>query len=280
VRHLPGGVGFNVATVLARLGVPTRMATAVGNDAAGEAIVNAARVAGIDTSGMRAVDGATTAGYHATLDDRGNLIIGIADMKICERITPAAVVEAVSKAGPRDFWVVDANLPEATLHFLAQEAANARRPIAGLTVSPAKLVPILDDLTYIFTNRKEASALLGRDPDSDTSSPFGLATELAGPRQTSIIVTNGSDPLAAATDGDVRSFAPLKANARGVNGAGDSLVAGTILGLSEGLALADALRFGLAAAAMAVEAGSIISAPFSADALAERIVGAPESLAS
>jgi sugar/nucleoside kinase (ribokinase family) len=283
VRHLPGGVGFNVATVLARLGVPTRMATAVGNDAAGEAIVNAARVAGIDTSGMRAIDGATTAGYHATLDDRGNLIIGIADMKICERITPAAVVETVSKARPRDFWVVDANLPEATLHFLAQEAANAKRPIAGLTVSPAKavrLIPILDDLTYVFTNRKEASALLDRDPDSDTSSPLGLATELAGPRQTSIIVTNGSDPLAAATDGDVRSFAPLKANARGVNGAGDSLVAGTILGLSEGLGLADALRFGLAAAAMAVEAGSIISAPFSADALAERIVGAPESLAS
>jgi sugar/nucleoside kinase (ribokinase family) len=255
----------------------------VGNDAAGEAIVNAARVAGIDTSGMRAVDGATTAGYHATLDDRGNLIIGIADMKICERITPAAVVEAVSKAGPRDFWVVDANLPEATLHFLAQEAANARRPIAGLTVSPAKavrLVPILDDLTYVFTNRKEASALLGRNPDEDPASPLGLATELAGPRQTSIIVTNGADPLAAATDGDVRSFTPLRANARAVNGAGDSLVAGTILGLSEGLPLADALRFGLAAAAMTVEAGSIISAPFSADALAERIVGPQERVAS
>jgi sugar/nucleoside kinase (ribokinase family) len=232
---------------------------------------------------MVTMKGATTAGYHATLDDRGNLIIGIADMKICEQITPAAIVEAVSNAAPRDFWVVDANLPEATLHFLTQEAASARRPIAALTVSPAKalrLIPMLDDLNYVFTNRKEAAALLDRDPDDTGLSPIGMAAELAGPRQTSIIVTNGADPLAAAVDGDVRSFAPLRANAKGVNGAGDSLAAGTILGLSEGLPLADALRFGLAAAALAVEAGSIISAPFSADALAERIVGAQERVAS
>jgi sugar/nucleoside kinase (ribokinase family) len=283
VRHLPGGVGFNVATVLARLGVPTRMATAVGSDAAGDAIVNAAKAAGIDTVAMKSLPGATTAGYHATLDDRGNLIIGIADMKICEQITPAAIVEAVSQTGPRDFWVVDANLPEATLHFLTQEAANARRPIAGLTVSPAKalrLIPVLDDLNFVFTNRKEAASLLGHDPDDVSLSPMGMAAELAGPRQTSIIITNGAEPLAAAVDGDVRSFAPLRANARGVNGAGDSLVAGTILGLSEALPLSDAIRFGLAAAALTVEAGSIISAPFSADALAERIVGPQERVAS
>lgn len=277
VRHLPGGVGFNVATVLARLGFPTRMATAVGRDAAGEAIVNAAKTAGIDASGMTAMKGATTAGYHATLDDTGNLIIGIADMKICEQITPAAVVEAVSKSGPRDFWVVDANLPIETLEFLAAEARHARRPIAALTVSPAKalhLVSILDELTYVFTNRKEAAALLGHDPDDVALSPMAMATDLAGHRSASIIVTNGTEPLAVASEGEVRSFAPLRAAARGVNGAGDSLAAGTILGLVEGHTLHDALRFGLAAAALAVEAGSIIAAPFSADALAERLIGA------
>jgi sugar/nucleoside kinase (ribokinase family) len=278
VRHLPGGVGFNVATVLARLGFPTRMATAVGGDAAGEAIIGAAKTAGIDTAAMAAVKGATTAGYHATFDDRGNLIIGIADMKICEAITPAAIVEAVSKSGPRDFWVVDANLPEATLAFLAAEATHAQRPIAALTVSPAKavrLIPILDHLTYVFTNRKEAAAMLDRDPDDVALSPAALATQLAGTRNAKVVVTNGSDPLAVAIGGEVRSFAPLRAAQKGVNGAGDSLAAGTILGIAEGLTLHEALRFGLAAAAMAVEAGSIIAAPFSPDALAERIGGAP-----
>jgi sugar/nucleoside kinase (ribokinase family) len=276
VRHLPGGVGFNVATVLARLGFPTRMVTAVGNDAAGEAIIGAAKTAGIDTAGMTTVKGATTAGYHATFDDRGNLIIGIADMKICDQITPTAIVEAVAKSAPGDFWVVDANLPEATLAFLAQEAASARRPLAALTVSPAKavrLTPILETITYLFTNRKEAAALLDRDPDDASLSPIGLATELAGRRHTNIIVTNGADPLAVAVDSEVRSFAPLRAASKGVNGAGDSLAAGTILALAEGHALHDAIRFGLAAAALAVEAGSIIAAPFSPDALAERMAG-------
>jgi sugar/nucleoside kinase (ribokinase family) len=278
VRRLAGGVGFNVATVLARLGLPTRMVTAVGDDTDGDAILTAAKVAGIDTAGIAVIPGGSTAGYHATFDDRGNLIIGVADMKICEAVTPAAVSSVVTASGDRDFWVVDANLPAETLAFLVEEAKDARHPIAALTVSPAKamrLVPILDQLSYLFTNRREAAALLGRDPDQANEAVATLAGELAGMRTTKVVVTNGDDTLAAASRGDVRSFAPLRAAVKGVNGAGDSFAAGTIRGLAAGHALSDAVRFGLATAVMTLEAGSIVAARFSDDAIAERIAAGP-----
>ena len=279
MRRIVGGVGFNVATVLARLGMPTRMVTAIGDDSDGEAIVTAAGGVGIDTGGIAVIHGASTAGYHATFDDRGNLIIGIADMKVCEAITPAAVAAAMSGSGDRDLWVVDANLPEVTLAFLTAEATSAGRRVAALTVSPVKalrLVPLLDDLSYLFTNRKEAAALLDRDPNDPSLVVTELAGGLAGHRAATVVVTNGTDPLALACQRDVRSFAPLRAAVKGVNGAGDSFAAGMIAALSEGLTPAEAVRFGLAAAVMTLEAGSIVAAPFSKDALAERIGAGPQ----
>lgn len=272
-RRAAGGVGFNVATVLARLGLNTRLVAAVGADPDGQMILRAAAAAGIEVDHMIVSDTAATATYTATLDDTGNLIIGIADMAVCQEATPAAVASATG-ASHRDFWVVDANLPAATLDFLASEAEDARIPIAALTVSPVKamrLEPLLDSLTYLFTNRREASALLGHDPGQPELPVMALASELTGRRAMQAIVTNGQDPLAAAARGEVRSFASLKANVKAVNGAGDSFAAGTIYGLSAGHALNDAIRFGRAAAVLTLEAGSIAEAAFSRDALAERL---------
>ncbi len=243
VRRIPGGVGFNVATVLARLGRKTRLVTAVGADPDGEAILAAGTAAGVDMERAVVSHAVATAAYHAILDDGGNLIIGIADMKICEEITPAAVAAAVKATG-EDFWVVDANLPPETLAFLSAEAQDARIPIAALTVSPAKAVrlkPILDSLTYLFTNRREAAALLGRDPEEAGLAVVALAQELAGTRPARVIVTNGSEPLAVSSKGEVRSHASLRAAVKGVNGAGDSFAAGVIHGLAAGHALNDAI---------------------------------------
>ena len=274
VRRLPGGVGFNVASVLARLGLKTRLVGRVGADLAGEAVVAAARAAGIDTTGLVTSTAAATASYHATLDEAGNLILGIADMKVCTEITPATIGMIATEPTSGEMWVVDANLPEETLVFLAEEARHADRPLAALTVSPAKavrLLPILDRVAYLFTNRREAAALLGLDARTATAPVAWLASELAGPRQTRVVVTNGGDPLAAATSREQRSFTPLRATVRAVNGAGDAFAAGTLRGLAGGLAFSDSIRFGRAAAAMTLEAGSVLAANFSEDALAERI---------
>lgn len=283
VRRIPGGVGFNVAIILARLGLKTRLVTRVGADADGEEILAAARDAGVRTAAIEVSATSASAGYHATFDDTGSLIIGVADMKICDEITPAAVGSAAGASGANDLWIADANLPPETLDFLAEEAAAAGRPIAAMTVSPAKavrLASLLDRLTYLFTNRREAAVLLGRDPDDPGLGAAGLAGELAGARATKVVVTNGAEPLAVASAGDVRSYAPFRAEVKGVNGAGDSLAAGTVLGLAEGLALNDAIRFGLAAAALTLESGSVIAAPFGKDALAERIGAGPRRAAS
>lgn len=273
-RHSPGGVGFNVAHVLARLGLNVRLITRVGTDSDGEMILASAREAGIDTDDVIVSPTERSAAYHATLDETGNLIVGIADMRITDEISPAAVALVASPREERELWVIDANLPRDTIAFIAGEAAAAGRMLAALTVSPAravKLAPILDRLDYLFTNRREAGALLGLDPHDPAVPTARLAGDLAAAGVTKVIVTNGAEPLAAASGGDVRAYAPFRAVVEAVNGAGDSFAAGTIRGLASGVGLNDAIRFGLAAAAMTLEAGSLLTAPFSEDALGERM---------
>lgn len=264
VRRSPGGVGFNLASVLARLGTPTRLVSRVGADSDGEAIVAAARGAGIDTTALAVSLSAPTAGYHATFDDTGNLVIGVADMKVCDEITPAAIATLAVSRGDGAFWAVDANLPEETLVFLAEEAHTTGTPLAAMTVSPAKalrLLPVLDRLTILFANRREAAALLGLDA-SGKRKVADLAVALSKPRAAHIVVTDGGDPLAVAHGGEVRAFAPRRADVKGVNGAGDTLAAGTIHALSVGADFHTAVRRGLSAAVMTLEAGGVIAAPF------------------
>ena len=271
VRRSPGGVGFNLASVLARLGTPTRLVSRIGSDSDGEAIIAAARGTGIDTTALAVSSSAPTAGYHATFDDAGNLVIGVADMQVCDEITPAAIATLAISRGDRAFWVADANLPEETLIFLAEEAHATGTPLAAMTVSPAKalrLLPILDRLAILFANRREAAALLGLDAGGKRK-VAELAVALSEPRGARIVVTDGGDPLAVAHGGEVRSFAPRRAVVKGVNGAGDTLAAGTIHALSTGAGFHEAVRGGLSAAVMTLEAGGVTAAPFAPDMLAK-----------
>lgn len=277
-RRLPGGVGFNIAAVIARLGLSTRLVTRVGNDPDGDQIAATAAAAGIDAAAIGVSHALPTAGYHAVFDDGGELIIGIADMDICAELTPAVVGPVAAAASATDFWVVDANLPEETLAFLVEQAAAADIPVAALSVSPVKamrLASLLDRLTVLFANRREAAVLLGQDPGR-AGHGSTLAAELSRTRPTRIVVTSGSEPVIAARTGETRSYLPLKTTVNAVNGAGDSFAAGTIAAMSEGRSLNDAIRFGLAAAALTIEHGSVAAAPFKPGALSARIAAGPK----
>ena len=273
LRTTPGGVGFNVATILARLGHPVRLVARIGRDAGGDTIRTAADAAGIDTRHL-SVSSAPTAAYLAALDDAGSLIVGIAGMEIHDEMAPARVRKAAETAPDRDWWVADANLPGETLAFLAEKARATGHPIAALAVSPAKavrLAPLLADLDLVFVNRKEAAALLALPAGAAPFSAEALAEALARRPRPDVVVTDAAAPLAAASVGTVRSFATLPAAIRSANGAGDALAAGVIHGLAAGRTLFAAIRPGLAAAALTMEYEGTVPPTLSAAALAARL---------
>jgi len=272
-RMTPGGVGFNVATILARLGHPVRLVARIGDDTGGDTIRTAADAAGIDTRHL-SVSSAPTATYLAALDDKGGLIIGIAGMEIHDEMASGRLRTAIETAPDGEWWVADANLPDETLAFIAGKARTTGHPLAALAVSPAKavrLAPLLPDLNLLFVNRKEASVLLGLADDAPPRPAEALAEALAGRPRPDVVVTDAGNPLAAAHGGTVRAFIPLSAQIRSVNGAGDALAAGVIHGLAAGRGLFEAIRPGLAAAALTMEYEGTVPPTLTAATLAARL---------
>jgi pseudouridine kinase len=267
-RTSPGGVAFNVARDLARLGHRVRLVSRVGRDADGDMVLATARADGIDAAGMALSARLPTATYRAAFDDAGGLIIGIADMAIFDEITPEAALAAMA-AAPGRTVVVDANLPAPTLAALA-EATD--RPVVAIAVSPAKavrLVPVLPRITLLFATRREAAALLGHSEDPATPTK-DLAAALVDAGVAHVVVTDSEKPIAAATVFEAHLFAPFPADVRSVNGAGDALAAGVLHGLASGRGFFDAILCGLAAAAITVEEDGTVAAGLDAPAIEAR----------
>jgi pseudouridine-5'-phosphate glycosidase/pseudouridine kinase len=155
-----GGVGRNIAEVLARLAaaqgvcesqgadaslasLPPVFVTALGADSVGASLTDyctspelGINLLNVHSAAPPVPSGAAmrSAAYSALLDEKGELVGAIADMEIFDSITPEALTAAsvLTPQGPRSFLsllqhapvvVCDANLPARTLGFVARSAA-------------------------------------------------------------------------------------------------------------------------------------------------------------
>ena len=250
-----GGVARNVCESLARLGARTRLITAIGDDGGGRAISESLAAAGVDMRSLLTLCGSSTAEYTAAFW-QGELFAGFADMGIFEALTPDAVAERL----PRDLagWLVfaDCNLPAATLAMLAARAASGPFPLVIDCVSLAKserLPKSLAGVSLLTLNGDQARQVAGIE-----ALPQAVAAILARGCER-VTLTLGANGLIAYEGGAKTEFAAPKVPVVSVSGAGDALIAGTLLGLSEGGSLSASILFGLAATELTLQ--SIESVP-------------------
>ncbi|MBP0963549.1 MAG: winged helix-turn-helix transcriptional regulator, partial [Oscillospiraceae bacterium] len=156
-----GGVGRNIAHNMSLMGVDVRMLTAFGDDIHGSRIAASCSELGIDLSHALRIAGAATSTYLYIADHQGEMALAISDMDICKKITPAYLATKLALLQNAQVVVVDANLPEETLRYLAE---NCTAPIfcdPVSTVKAEKLKGILDKIHTLKPNRIEASLLAG-----------------------------------------------------------------------------------------------------------------------
>jgi pseudouridine kinase len=262
----PGGVARNIAENLARLGLGAALVSAVGRDAFGRQLLDATTAAGVDTRGVIRAPG-TTGSYHAALDARGELILGIAAMGILERLTPRRLAAQRALLASADLIVADSNLAIETLDWLIGFAAARGLRLAIETVSVPKggrlkrLLARHRPLCALFCNRAEAEALTG------SSGLKAAARRLHALGAQNIAVGLGRRGMFVSDGRAARIVPALPARVVEVTGAGDAAVAGTLYGLLRGQDLATAARCGQAAAALTLACERSVS-----PALSERAI--------
>ncbi|GAB4376233.1 MAG: hypothetical protein Kow00114_39840 [Kiloniellaceae bacterium] len=225
VTHCPGGVARNVAENLCRLGAEVRLATRLGADAEGEALLGSLAALPLDLAGVSRSETAPTAFHLIALQPDGEMLVAVADMRVYDEITPALL-----QGLPADFWDVDAifadcNLPAETLGFLAGLRRESRR-LAVNGVSPAKalrLRPLLGACDLLFVNRGEAAALLGSGLEG--FDPRAAAGALRQAGAGAVAMTLGGAGLCLATQEETLMLENFDNRVVDITGAGDALAA-------------------------------------------------------
>ncbi len=264
-----GGVARNVAENLARLGVRVELIASVGDDDAGQAVLANCRALGIGVERCVVSSSYPTPQYVAIIDAHNDLVIGGSDMRAIEALPAEHVRNA--HAGAEWAWTfADCNLTADVLADLIAlpRAAGHRIAIDAVSVAKGRRLPAdLHGIDLLFCNAAEARAYLGRDG----ADPEALAQALHTRGAQSAIMTLGDAGAIVADADGVALVRAERAQVADSTGAGDALIAGTIYAAMQGATIRAALRTGMAAASLAVEATAPVNPALSPASVAARL---------
>lgn len=224
----PGGVARNVAENLARLGLRVSLAGNVGRDSAAQAVLRPLRELGVVTSSCLVSEAGSTGSYTAVLNAQGQLVMGMADMALTEKLTPE-LLEAVMAGQSAKLWMMDMNLPASSLAWLGKQAYARGQKLVMLAVSEPKMDRLPPDLRGVDTlvlNSGELAAL--GLPQEDVKAALAKL-HAAGLQR--LVVTFGERGVRCIEAGQdealhIQPNLPERLEVVDVSGAGDAFCAG------------------------------------------------------
>ncbi len=261
-----GGNAANSAYVLAALGAQTALCSAVGSDLLGDTMVGWLAARGVDVRALLRSSTFATSTNTTLLDERLNRL---------NFYHPGALTHLRAEDSPPDFFAQASTLLITSYpimrgfrphgyHAALTEAKSTGAttaidigPAIGEPVTAAELSALLPLVDYLITNDYE----LGQCTGCTALDQGAERLIAAGARH--VVVKRGKDGAVVYRPGASPVESPgFPVEATVTVGAGDSFNAGFLFALEQGMALAEALRFGNATAAMVVATGkSVLGAP-------------------
>ena len=264
-----GGVGRNIAHNLRLLSQPVRLITAFGDDLNAAKIQNSCLDLGIDVSDSLVVPGAATSSYLFITDENGEMQLAVSDMEIYSHLTPeflSGKLDIINRAG---LCVVDTNIPQETIEFLAERATV---PLFVDPVSTTKMHKLQNILSRIHTfkpNRLEAELLTGIHITDESSLKLAAGLLLnAGIKR--VFISLGDKGVFAADRSANVLLPAIPTQVRNTTGGGDCFMAGLAYAYKRGLTLAESAQIALAAGSICSEGDHTINEELSEHSLYER----------
>jgi pseudouridine kinase len=245
--------------------VKSSLVSIVGDDENGRAIRAHLRSLDIDTQFVAVSPHHATAEYAAVLEPNGSLAFGLADMAIFDAFTPSMLHEAWPSESAT--WIfVDCNLHSETLHQLVDRARQHSAMLAVDAVSSPKVMRLPHDLNGIgllFLNLDEARAFLA----NPSAPPDELAAALLDSGAARVVLTLGEGGLIAMDQSGLTRVRAITVQVVDATGAGDALIAATLVAILHGRSLTEAVRMGVVAAAVTLESPASVRSDLSLELL-------------
>lgn len=265
-----GGVARNIAENLARLGADVALLTVVGDDYAGEQMMDNAAEVGMDVSRALTIEGEPTCTYLAALDPTGDLLLGLDDTDIMRHITPEYLRDNEDAFEECDLVMLELNLTDEALAEAVKLARQYGKKIVADPTSTQRAVRLnsfLADLDVITPNMDEAAAMLGSASPNTPEAAIAVARALVGMGVGVAVITQAEQGACYATEHEWGHFPALKVQIADTTGAGDALTAAVVFGMLNGWSVADSVKLGLKAASLTLRTSETVSSELSLDKL-------------
>lgn len=246
-----GGKGLNQAVAAARFGSRTRMAGAVGDDAAGRLLMDALEADGVDIATVEVLAGQASGRATILIEPGGDNMIAVeSGANLCAQAHKAlGAIDADSRVLLAQ---LETDPDQIAALFAAPAAAHTHRILNAAPAIPAgsRLFALADTLVF---NQTEFADYLALDREPQESGDLAVAQRLLTRAGQSVVVTLGAVG-SAVVGADATAFVPAVAVETVVDtsGAGDCFCGVLAACIDQGMAMEQALRWANAAAALSV----------------------------
>ncbi len=266
-----GGVCRNICENLARLGSEVRLVTVVGDDENGRSILRGCEAAGIDMRYTSVLEGERSSSYMSILDEKGDKVLAMSDVRIVKRLDEAFVDQAAVVLSKADIVVCDGNLSRSAMARLT-EVCLAPLYLDPVSTTWAKeIAPLIGYFDTVKPNRMELAALTGCP--TDTLSGMLKACDILlrkGVRR--VFVSLGREGmLYRGREGTVHRIARPYPDVVDVTSAGEAAMAGIVWGSRQGMTADEIVCTAMAAGMIAISSPETISADMSVEKIGEII---------
>ena len=251
VSFLPGGKGLNQAVAAARLGVPTAMVGAVGNDAFGNSLRSFLASEDIDATGVREINGPATGVALIQVAGKDNAITVASGAN--HRFSRRMVRHAPHRG---EVWVAQFEIPVDETEAILKRAKAARaRTVLNLAPYAAHSSRLLGHVDVAVLNEIELAQAAGArlHARSALRNVALAARKLLAKGAGTVVATLGARGAVVVTAEAATAVPACKAQVVDTTGAGDCFVGALAARLLGGTSAVEAARFAAAAAACSLE---------------------------
>jgi len=250
-RIVAGGKGANQAMAASRAGARVTFIACIGGDDFGDAAVAGLRREKIDTRYVVRNKQVPSGVALIMVDARGENLISVARGSNDE-LLPRHVDAALPAIRRARCLLVQLEIPLASVRRAVELAARHHVPVV-LNPAPAQPVPedLLRRVTFLTPNEHELRALAGRSVESKSDIETA-ASKLHAAGVAQVLVTCGSRGACWCGTEGIRWFPAPKVKAIDTVGAGDCFSGAFAAAYGEGMPIAKAIRFAVAAASISV----------------------------
>ena len=251
-----GGVTHNICENAARLGLPVRLITAVGDDIYADKIRKECIDADIDTSNFLVVPGFASSTYLSIHDNRGEMALALSDMRVLQELSTDFLKTKDKLLRNAGAIVMDTGLPKEILDYVSRTYGDTV-PVFVDPVSTTYSEKLLGDLSHYHTfkpNVQEIEVLSGRKADTQENM-IRACRILLDKGLTRVIVSRGQHGSIYMDQNGTLLHAKTKPLEQFANatGAGDAFMGGMLYGTLKGLDTEDMLRFATAMSWLAIQ---------------------------